>query len=298
MTWDADGDGLGDYAESVIGTDPTNPDTDGDGIPDGAEVEQGTDPLDGLIVQTGIVASADTPGTANDICAINDLAFIADGDAGVSVFNVFNGLDPTIIAQVDTPGYAQGVTCSSDGTLVGVADGAGGFHVIDITDPPAASIVSTIGFVDLGGQATATASAGTLAFVGTDSGAAALGEPADRVDPPDRVDRGPGLRPRHQRRGAVRVDDRPGLGPSHHRLPWRRRDRPTQRRDLQRDGTALRRGRGALRDRLQRLQHLRHQRTAPAGRHRRSARHPERVAPDRGQRLGHRRRHGRHCQPQ
>jgi len=73
---DSDGDGLFDYIETILGTDPynpdsdgdglldgeedanhngtqdpdetdaTNPDTDGDGFDDGTEVEAGTDPLD------------------------------------------------------------------------------------------------------------------------------------------------------------------------------------------------------------------------------------------------------------
>ena len=43
---DSDGDGLGDIAEGIVGTDPTNPDSDGDGVPDGQEFSLGTDPLD------------------------------------------------------------------------------------------------------------------------------------------------------------------------------------------------------------------------------------------------------------
>lgn len=45
-TSDADGDGLTDEQEFLIGTDPDDADTDGDGIPDGIEHWTGTDPLD------------------------------------------------------------------------------------------------------------------------------------------------------------------------------------------------------------------------------------------------------------
>jgi serine/threonine protein kinase len=42
---DSDGDGLSDYQESILGTNPNNPDTDGDGLSDGDEVFiYGTDP--------------------------------------------------------------------------------------------------------------------------------------------------------------------------------------------------------------------------------------------------------------
>ena len=44
---DTDDDGLGDGVEAALGTDPTLVDTDGDGVVDGDEVEQYRDPLDG-----------------------------------------------------------------------------------------------------------------------------------------------------------------------------------------------------------------------------------------------------------
>lgn len=41
---DRDQDGLPDWKELLLGTDPTNPDSDGDGIPDGDEVAAGSSP--------------------------------------------------------------------------------------------------------------------------------------------------------------------------------------------------------------------------------------------------------------
>ncbi|RKZ83649.1 MAG: hypothetical protein DRR19_18800, partial [Candidatus Parabeggiatoa sp. nov. 1] len=162
---DTDGDEIPDVGENAIGTNPEVADTDGDGISDSAEIIQGTNPLDGLPAATGKIATADTPGTAVDICAINDMAFIADSGAGISIFNVFDRLTPTIIAQVNTPGNAQAVTCASD--LVAVADGSAGLAVIDITDPPAAQIIHQVA---LNGSAQAVAVAGNMAYVGTTSG--------------------------------------------------------------------------------------------------------------------------------
>lgn len=165
---DSDADGLPDVVESVIGTNPGDPDTDNDLILDGAEVDQGTDPLDGIACVNGIIAAADTPGNAVDICAVDNLVVVADSTSGVSVFSVFNGMDPLIIAQVDTPGTAEAVVCAN--TLVGVADGAEGFAVIDISDPPASQIVRTVQPGLLGGSAISAANAGSLAFVGTNLG--------------------------------------------------------------------------------------------------------------------------------
>ncbi|MCG8407758.1 MAG: Ig-like domain-containing protein [Phycisphaerales bacterium] len=165
---DTDADGLDDVAEGIIGTDPSVADTDLDGIPDGAEIQQGTDPLDGLIVQTGIVSSVGTAGNAIDVCAIDNLVTVAHGSQGVSVFNAFNGMDPTIIARIDTPGIATAVTCARD--RIAVADGPTGLAIIDVEDPPAAAIVHQIPQLVLGGAANAVAAAGDIVYVGTTAG--------------------------------------------------------------------------------------------------------------------------------
>jgi hypothetical protein len=161
---DSDGDGLHDLAEFILGTNPNNPDSDGDGIPDGVEIQDGTDPLDGLPASIGIIAATDTPGTAVDVCAINDLAVVANREAGVSVLNVA-GQNPIRIAEVDTPGTALRVACF--GNLIAVADGPSGLAIIDITDPPAASILHQ---VNLGSPAQAVTTAGGLAYVGLANG--------------------------------------------------------------------------------------------------------------------------------
>ncbi len=162
---DTDADGLPDAVELVYGTNPNNPDTDADGIPDGAEADQGTNPLDGLPTITGIIGASDTPGYALDVCALNDIAAVADSDKGVAVFNVFNRMNPTIIAQVDTPGNARAVACADK--WVAVADDTAGLALIDITNPPAARIAHQIYF---GSAVRAVVVVGDVAYAGLADG--------------------------------------------------------------------------------------------------------------------------------
>lgn len=171
---DSDGDGLHEVGEFVMGTNPRNADTDGDGIQDGAEVKQGSDPLDGLATEVGVLASVDTPGTAVDVCAANDKVVVADSEGGISVFNVFNRMDPRAIARVNTPGPALRVSCS--GSLVAVACGVGGLAVVDVSDPPAAKVVHQVSSLLLGGAAQAVAVVDRTAYVGTSTGQLAVVE--------------------------------------------------------------------------------------------------------------------------
>lgn len=131
---DTDGDGITDIAERIVGTDPTKPDTDGDGIIDGAEVLTGTNPLDGRPAATGIVASVPAPGTARDVVTANDLALVALGDQGLGVFNIFSGLNPRLIALVNTPGNA--VAVAYDGAFAAVADRDAGLVIVVLRAGP------------------------------------------------------------------------------------------------------------------------------------------------------------------
>jgi hypothetical protein len=117
-----------------------------------------------LPASIGIIAATDTPGTAVDVCAINDLAVVANREAGVSVLNVA-GQNPIRIAEVDTPGTALRVACF--GNLIAVADGPAGLAIVDITDPPAARIIHQ---VNLGSPAQAVTAAGGLAYAGLANG--------------------------------------------------------------------------------------------------------------------------------
>ena len=78
-------------------------------------------------------------------------------------------MNPIIIAQVDTPGSATAVSCTSD--YIAVADAASGLVIIDVRDPPNAGIHKQISINQLGGgTAQAVVAFGDLGFVGTTNG--------------------------------------------------------------------------------------------------------------------------------
>ncbi len=181
-TADEDGDGLSDLAEFIMGTSTKDPDNDGDGIPDGAEVQQGTNPSDGKPVATGVIGSADTAGMAVDVSAVGGLVAVADSEAGVAIFNVAGGLNPTQIAQIDTTGNAGSVSAS--GQFIAVADGPGGFLVIDISDREKPRMLHQL---NLGSPVNAVAAAGAFGFAALANGRVvavemALGQILDSVN--------------------------------------------------------------------------------------------------------------------
>ena len=187
---DADGDGLTDKHEDVVGSNPLNPDTDGDGIEDGVELQQATNPLDALDVAAGLIATVDTPGTAFDVHASDEMILVADGLEGIAVFNVYAGMNPTIIAQVDTPGFAQAVAYSNG--VAAVADGDEGLAIIDVSDPADPFVVAQISIVDLSGSPHAVAMQGDTIIAATPSGMLTMldssGTILDAVDLVERIE--------------------------------------------------------------------------------------------------------------
>jgi MYXO-CTERM domain-containing protein len=133
--FDADGDGLSNFQEEAIGTDPNNPDTDGDGIPDGLEFFGGnpadptsnpTDPLnpdtdgdglcDGSLTVPGICVGGEDlnnnglldPGETDPRLYDTDRDGLSDGQE-VLRSNYANGATDPLNPDTDGDGLCDGV---------------------------------------------------------------------------------------------------------------------------------------------------------------------------------------------
>ncbi len=98
---DTDGDGLGDAAESQLGTNPNDPDSDDDGLTDGDEVARGTYPL---------VPDSDGDGLSDGAevgLGTNPLTPDSDGDGLGDGAEFAAGLDP-LDPDVDDDGALDG----------------------------------------------------------------------------------------------------------------------------------------------------------------------------------------------
>lgn len=116
--WDADGDGLTNAKEQIIGTDPVLFDTDNDGVDDGEEYYLGLDPV-----------NADT-----------------DGDGASDGYELKNGTDPKLAdesftekASADTIGKNGNITVSVEATVNGEVAGTVSVKAMSALDFPAMS---------------------------------------------------------------------------------------------------------------------------------------------------------------
>jgi hypothetical protein len=89
---DTDGDGIGDFAESLYGTDPNNPDSDGDGFADGWEVSKGWNPNG---YDSDVIAYLENNTSEFGVISEEDIGDLAMGAMMVSVSNssVYLSLD-------------------------------------------------------------------------------------------------------------------------------------------------------------------------------------------------------------
>jgi hypothetical protein len=88
------------------------------------------------------VGSADTPGNANDVRVVGNLAYVADGSFGLRIFNVSNPASPAFVGALDTVGEAMDVMVF--GNRAYVADGDAGLAIVNITNPAAPSLLKQV----------------------------------------------------------------------------------------------------------------------------------------------------------
>ena len=128
---DTDGDGLNDWEEAQLGTNPTSADTDGDGLPDAWEAAHGTNPT---VAAAGLSAYPDTtpppiPASLTAVWsagAIN-LSWPAVSDlSGIVGYRIVR--DGVEIGRTTTPAFRNAVGLQADVTYsywVTALDGAG-----------------------------------------------------------------------------------------------------------------------------------------------------------------------------
>jgi hypothetical protein len=123
------------------------------------------------------IASLPTNGSAEDVVIPEGkagLAYVADGNAGLTIVDVSDPLNPFILGNVDTPGFAVEVVVAD--TLAFVADSDAGVRAISVAS---SSSPYEVGFEDTPGSAVDLALSATHAYVADSAGGVQLVNIAD-----------------------------------------------------------------------------------------------------------------------
>ncbi|MBK8167754.1 MAG: hypothetical protein IPK64_17545 [bacterium] len=110
------------------------------------------------------VTSLALPSLALDVVCVGDLAYVANGAAGLQVIDVSAPESPRIIGQVALTGTAYDVVVRDN--VAYVAAGSAGLKIVDVSDPTAPLVVggvdiaSNVYQVELAGDVACLAAAG------------------------------------------------------------------------------------------------------------------------------------------
>lgn len=100
---------------------------------------------------------------AIDITTSANLAFVADGGAGIKVFDTTAPAGEELVGELDTPGGAVGVAVQADHLYV--ADLGGGFCIVNVEDPSSPELADCH---DTDGEALDVAVQGSHAYIAAD----------------------------------------------------------------------------------------------------------------------------------
>ncbi|HZW08817.1 MAG TPA: GC-type dockerin domain-anchored protein [Phycisphaerales bacterium] len=121
----------------------------------------------GAAAQQGLVCEArdilsrtTTAGHAHDIAIGGNLAYIADGSAGLLVLDISEPAAPVFVASCDTPGSARAL--SVDGSHAFIAEYDFGLRIVDVADPGAPVLVGSLA---MGATPLDVVGAGGLAYL-------------------------------------------------------------------------------------------------------------------------------------
>ena len=152
---DSDYDGLPDDIEETVGTRTDRRDTNTDGIDDFTAVQQQIDAIGEDALPVGIVGTVRPAGTVVDVVASSNTAYLAAQEGGVQVVDITRLTKPAVIASVPASALGggalavaftsvPGATAGTFQNLVVAALGDAGLAVLDVTDPPAARVLTRI----------------------------------------------------------------------------------------------------------------------------------------------------------
>ncbi|MCL7455494.1 MAG: hypothetical protein M8467_20860, partial [Anaerolineae bacterium] len=109
-------------------------------------------------VRTG--QSAPLPEIVERIKVVGSLAYVADGYAGLYIFDVSNPARPSLLGHHDTPGQVYDLVIEGDYAYV--ADGGEGLKIVDISNP---AVPGEVGAIDTPSAAHGVALAWPYAYV-------------------------------------------------------------------------------------------------------------------------------------
>lgn len=95
-----------------------------------------------------VISITDSPGDARDVKIVDNVAYICDRHAGITLMDVSDPNDVNLLENIDTSGYTQDLDFS--GNLLAVASGGGGVYLYDITDRENPQLLDHLDTSDIG----------------------------------------------------------------------------------------------------------------------------------------------------